>query len=335
MNRACVKYLLSTIVMLVTASAFCCSTSSPADLWDAIEGEDLPAIKTFLEQGTDLNKGRETDNRLPLMHAILLGKPSVVQFLIENGADVDSNDAVGNSCLMIAAFLGAVDSIQVLIASGADLFQRNIIGEDVLDLLEIKWQLTNYYVNEIYKLDVTREDVVAGRAKALPILINAREEAAKDDVWVALVLGRADLVKMHVDNVDDVDTIISAAGSPILVVASALGHLEIVRYLVEAGADIESRDVFGSTSLLVAAMFGRADIATLLIENSADMLASNYHGTDLNNALELDWDTTSTIAIAIGLSLDSDEHSKSRKKIKELVDSRHKALDDADLKESE
>ena len=320
------KYLLSAHVLLAGLHVMSCSDTAPQDIWDAIVAEDLSTIAALLDQGVDLNEDRESDNRFPLMHATLHRKPKVIEFLIENGADVNGSDVVGNTCIVAAAFLGAVDTVQALIEGGADLFRRNIIGEDVLDVLEINWQMTNYYANEVYELGVTRKVTEAGRAKVRPILVQRREQVAKEDVWAALVLGRLDLVKVHVDSVDDIATIVTAEGSPILVVATALGQLEIVRYLVQAGADIESRDGFGSTPLFVAAMFGHEDIAKVLIENEADVYTINYQGTDLNDALELDWATTSLVAILIGLSLEADELNKTRGKIKELIVARKSAL---------
>ena len=320
------KYLLSAHVLLAGMHVMSCSDTAPKDIWDAIVAEDLSRIEALLDQGVDLNEDRESDNRFPLMHATLHRKPKVIEFLIENGADVNGSDVVGSTCILAAAFLGAVDTVQALIEGGADLFRRNIIGEDVLDVLEINWQMTNYYANEVYELGVTRKATEEGRAKVRPNLVQRREQVAKEDVWAALVLGRLDLVKVHVDSVDDIATMVTAEGSPILVAATALGQLEIVRHLVQAGADIESRDAFGSTPLFVAAMFGHEDIAKVLIENEADVYTFNYQGTDLNGALELDWATTSLVAILIGLSLEVDELNKTRGKIKELIFARKSAL---------
>lgn len=300
------------------------------NLWDAIEADDIGAIKKFLHDGVDPNSGRESDNRLPLMHATLYDKANVVELLIENGADVNGTDVVGNSCLMTAAFLGAVDSVQTLIAGGANLLHRNVIGEDVIDVIAINWRMTNYYANEIYQLGVTREAVEAGRDKARPILLEARKQAAEQDIWVALALDRLDLVKNHLTEVDDIATVVSTDGSPILVAASALGQVETVKYLLHSGADIESRDAFGSTSLFVAALFGHEETTKVLLENDADVATVNFQGTNLNGALQLDWDVTNGIATLIGLSLEKEELKKARAKIKELIEARQDVQNSAD-----
>lgn len=335
MNTVWMKYVLRVLMLFIGISVLSGCQTAPKNVWDAIAVGDLKAIKEFLDQGVDLNDARETDYRLPLIHATLHRKPKVIELLLENGADVNVTDAVGNTCLVVAAFLGTEETVRVLLEGSADLFRRNIIGEDALDALEISWEMTNYYANEIYQLGVSQKTIATGREKVRPILLRAREQAAEKDIWAALAIERLDLVKNHVDRVDDLATILTAEGSPILVSATALGHLEIVKYLLQAGADIESRDALGSTSLMAATMFGHEEIAKVLLENDADVHTINYLGTDLNAALQLDWGFTNGIATLIGLSLEEAELKKSRAKTKDLIEARKNAQDNNDLQEQE
>lgn len=322
-----IKHIVRVVLFCIGSCMLSCTSIASENIWDAIESENLKAIEEFLEHGIGLNAGRESDQRLPLMHATLHRKPEVIEFLLENGADVNGTDSVGNTCLMVASFLGAEDTVKALLAGGADLFRRNVIGEDVLDALKINWELTNYYANEVFQLGVSQKTIESGRKQVRPILVQARERAAKDDVWVALALNRLDYVKSHLEDVDDISTLVTDEGSPILVAATALGHVEIVKYLLQAGADIESRDAVGSTSLFVAAMFGYEEIAKVLLENKADTFTINYLGTDLNAALQLDWGFTNGIATLIGLSLDEAELKENRRRIKNLVVAHKESLE--------
>lgn len=331
MNMAGVKHLVRAFVICFGFCTLSCANISSINFWEAIESKDLKALQKFLMQGVDPNVARVPDNRLPLMHATLHRKPEVIEFLLKHGADVNGTDSVGNSCLLIAAFLGAKGAVQALLAGGADLFRRNVVGEDALDVLKINWEMTNYYANEIYRLGVSQKEIKSGRAQVRPILVQAREQAAKEDIWVAVALGHLAFVKSHLDGIDDLSTLATAEGTPILVAAAALGQFEIVKYLLEAGADIEARDAFGSTSLFVAAMFGHEEIANLLLDNKADVFTVNYQGADLNTALELDWDFTNGLAKLIGLHLDEARLNKTRSKIKNLVFAHKEALEANDL----
>ena len=51
--------------------------------------------------------------------------------------------------------------------------------------------------------------------------------------------------------------------------AAAFGHLNIVQYLVEAGADVEREDYYGSTPVLRAAQQGHALVVRYLLDKGA------------------------------------------------------------------
>jgi ankyrin repeat protein/L-ascorbate metabolism protein UlaG (beta-lactamase superfamily) len=58
---------------------------------------------------------------------------------------------------------------------------------------------------------------------------------------------------------------------PPLLVAAAVGNVEIARLLLEAGADIEAGDVDNSTALGVAAIHAQGEMVAFLIEQGADV----------------------------------------------------------------
>ena len=321
MNRTRYKYWLSSIVLGMSLYVVWCADLEPADFLDAIVSEDVSTMETLLEQGIDLNEPLEFDGRLPLMHATVHSKTEVVKFLIENGADIDAFDSEGNTALVTAAFLGSVEIVQALIDGGANLLaRRNLIGEDVLAVLDTNWESTSEYANEIYEIDLIQEEIETGREQLRPILLHAREQAAKEDVWFAIAIGDLDIVKIHGENVDNIATMVHPEErTPILHSAVNIGHLEIVKYLLQAGADVESRNEDGSTPLFGAVMFGHEDIVRELIENGADVTVTDNSGNDLQRILELDWALVSLFGRLMGLSLDKDELEQSRETIKELI----------------
>ena len=60
-------------------------------------------------------------------------------------------------------------------------------------------------------------------------------------------------------------------GGPPLLCAIANGRLEIVRLLIERGADVESRDEWNWSPLAHAAYFQKTDVAKALVVNGADV----------------------------------------------------------------
>jgi ankyrin repeat protein len=70
-------------------------------------------------------------------------------------------------------------------------------------------------------------------------------------------------------------------GSTALHCACWKGHLEDVRFLVQAGADLQAHNTnnhWGTTPLRAAVHANRAAIATLLIEAGADVNARDMNG---------------------------------------------------------
>ena len=74
-----------------------------------------------------------------------------------------------------------------------------------------------------------------------------------------------------------------------LLLASWQGHGDIVRCLLEHGADVELRDQFQHTPLHLAANFGRLDAVQLLLEHNADVNSQDYEGqTPLHGIIRSD-----------------------------------------------
>lgn len=70
-----------------------------------------------------------------------------------------------------------------------------------------------------------------------------------------------------------------AQASP-LMVAAGCGNISIVRYLLEHGADINSKNNFGMTVLGESIYTGEYDVALVLLNNGADYLSPICNGLD-------------------------------------------------------
>ena len=74
---------------------------------------------------------------------------------------------------------------------------------------------------------------------------------------------------------------------PILVQATMKDQTEIAKYLIDEGADVNSKDGFKMTCLMWAAHNGNAELVNLLIEKKADLHAKTEEGmTALRGAKE-------------------------------------------------
>lgn len=103
------------------------------------------------------------------------------------------------------------------------------------------------------------------------------ERGAPMDICAAAMLGRADDV-LTLLNEDP--TLVNATGAhdiPVLFHAAVGGHLDLVRMLIERGADVNGgRD--RNTALHGAAGFGQLEIARYLLDQGADFTALDHEG---------------------------------------------------------
>src|SRR5690606_13481644 len=68
------------------------------------------------------------------------------------------------------------------------------------------------------------------------------------------------------------------AGETLLQTATKLGHLSLVKQLLDAGASIDKEDAAGNTALHYAAAYGKKDVVRFLLSHGAQ--------TDVTNVLE-------------------------------------------------
>lgn len=68
-------------------------------------------------------------------------------------------------------------------------------------------------------------------------------------------------------------------GATALMIACLAGQTEIVRDLLDHGADLEIRDNDGRTALMEACMAGHTDSVTMLVEKGANVHVESRHGT--------------------------------------------------------
>ncbi len=61
--------------------------------------------------------------------------------------------------------------------------------------------------------------------------------------------------------------------------ASQHGHLEVVRYLHENGADIHAKDINKNTALHYAAIYGHLEVVRYMLENNSDIEAKDIYKT--------------------------------------------------------
>ena len=112
----------------------------------AIQSGDISIIQTLLENGADPNLSDETDDGFaaesPLMMAagtfFATNRADMVRLLIQQGADVNQQDAIGQTALMSALCYSDIAVIEALLEANADPNIEDKEGNTALMLAELR-----------------------------------------------------------------------------------------------------------------------------------------------------------------------------------------------------
>lgn len=100
----------------------------------AVQNRNWDMARLYLSKGADINCDNcNYDNLTPLMAmSWTSGSAGHVKFLIENGANINQQNANGITALMLAAQIRETETITLLIENGADASLKDRNGHDVL-----------------------------------------------------------------------------------------------------------------------------------------------------------------------------------------------------------
>lgn len=113
----------------------------------------------------------------------------------------------------------------------------------------------------------------------VPSRSDGRETIESDaSLLKAASIGDAFIVRALMDAGADVDTRDRNAQTPLMAAASK-SHMEVLEALLAAGADVNAQRVDGQTALISAAFDGRAEVVHVLLSHDADPNLSTERGT--------------------------------------------------------
>ena len=76
----------------------------------------------------------------------------------------------------------------------------------------------------------------------------------------------------------DINSKTEKSGWTALMLAATEGHCDVVKALVENGADVNAKDVISNTALMSASMNGHTDAVKLLLASGANVNDKDYYG---------------------------------------------------------
>lgn len=240
-------------------------TKEEESLFKALRDRDVEEVRKILDSGIDVNT-KDKDGKTPLMHASNYGCIDIVQVLIERGANYNARDNENNIALNLAY---TIEVIQLLA-------QRHMRGDREYDG-------SSYLFAGAVEFEEQKELNVAKALFNLHVDTKAISEAVytadEDDLSTAMVLAaeRNDVeeVKRLLGQDVEIDTKIEGQNALMLTT-----NTEIAQLLIECGIDIEvtSEDNWHkSTALLFHAGRGNLEMVKFLLEVGADIYAYNKY----------------------------------------------------------
>jgi len=227
-------------------------------LFTATDANCIALSNELLDYGASVD-ARDRFGARPLSHAARFGHLEMIDLLLAHGAPIDARNLAGATALYFAAEGGRTSVALRLIERGANV---KLTGRSGISPVAAAAYAGNDAIVEAL-LDSGADERVPDETGKLPIIYAAA--GARLDVMKRLLARQVDINARYPNEL----TLLMWAAGPDEKVQEARA-MEVVAYLLDAGAHIDDRDSRGRTALMIAAEGGRAEIANLLLARGAD-----------------------------------------------------------------
>ena len=221
-----------------------------------IESGDFQTIKKLIEsKSLDVNYNLEIDEyskSTPLIQAIKYKQTDIINYLLENNADVNLKEELTGFTPLMASFHD-ITITELLIEKGADIEARNVDGINAL----------------VYAVSLNDEEMVkfllekGADANTVCEIENEHTDIASTPLMNAAYRGNTNIINMLLENGADINYT-TDFGMTALMYAASFNQFEAAKVLLENNADTSITDEYGRTALDLAKSEDYKDIVELL-----------------------------------------------------------------------
>uniref|UniRef100_A0A8C7RYW4 Ankyrin repeat and KH domain containing 1 n=1 Tax=Oncorhynchus mykiss TaxID=8022 RepID=A0A8C7RYW4_ONCMY len=230
------------------------SQADNRSLAEACSDGDVNAVRKLLDEGRSVNEHTEEGESL-LCLACSAGYYELAQVLLAMHANVEDRGIKGDiTPLMAAASGGYVDIVKLLLVHGADVNAQSSTGNTALT-----------YACAGGFLDVVKVLLKEGAN------IEDHNENGHTPLMEAASAGHVEVARVLLEYGAGINTHSNEFKESALTLACYKGHLDMVRFLLEAGADQEHKTDEMHTALMEACMDGHVEVARLLLDSGAQV----------------------------------------------------------------
>ncbi|EAY05832.1 ankyrin repeat protein, putative [Trichomonas vaginalis G3] len=237
---------------------------------------NLESFLVYFDQTNDINKC--------FVYSTMFNIPSLCEYFLSNGININAKDNYGETALHIAAENNGKEIAELLISHGANINEKNEIGQTALH--DTSWNNSKETAEVLisHGANLNEKDECGYTALHVTAFINSKETAEvlishganlneKDEFgYTALhyaVLNNskeiAEALISHGININEKNKY----GETALHVTAINNYKETAEVLISHGANLNEKDEFGGTALHIAIMENSKDFAEILISHGA------------------------------------------------------------------
>nr|XP_056718911.1 ankyrin repeat and SAM domain-containing protein 6 [Euleptes europaea] len=224
----------------------------------AARGGHVGVAELLLEAGAHVDGG-EGPGVTPLAAAVQHGHEALARLLLAWGADADAAlGATGWSALMLAAQAprGGAALARRLVRAGARPDRLNALRKSAHQIAA----------------ELRRHDVHEFLAPLTTVRPRTDKQKRQPDIFHALKMGNFQLVREIMDEDPAQANVANDDGASPLMVVAVTGQLPLVQLLVSRNAEIDKQDnVHGWTALMQATYHGNKEVVKYLLNQGADV----------------------------------------------------------------
>ncbi|MDA3957517.1 ankyrin repeat domain-containing protein [Oceanispirochaeta sp.] len=258
-------------------------------LLEAVDRGNSEIAILLLQRGSDIF-ARNKQNQTPISLSLTKGVTTLSWFM--DKTNINAKDNEGNTPLHLAVMMQASpDVFRFLLENGAGIDNRNFYGETPLHLAVEKelLLLTEAFLKQggdFYIENNSGETALSLAFEKGPDFVDSflidsvlekKDNLEYTPLFHAVLWEKPDVVRVIIDKGADINRK-SLIGTTPLHEAVKTGSLEISGVLLRAGADVNSTDFQGNTPLHEIVYWNSLNLAELLISSGADINRKNLEG---------------------------------------------------------
>lgn len=200
-------------------------------------------LKKLLDKGLEIN-GKDNNDDTPLHLMAAIADCESMRFLVENGADVQARNRLGETALHTLAssneFDGFPDSLNFLMEMGLDINQTDSSGKTALHHALMSKDTDEKAIEELIKRGIQ---------------VNVKDSCGRTELY---------------DAIEEVDSHYSPSDLD--------RRAAVIRLLANAGVDVNEGDMYGITPLHLATTRDDLEILVSLLDAGADVTKKTKSG---------------------------------------------------------